>query len=190
MKCGTLRCDSEMASSRWLHSSLVFPWHGVPFQGLDKCKLWIFSCGSMEKRPLYDLTESIGICGYNFTFWGRRGDWILTAWWPWAVIPVLTKQYVHTYHQPRHKSLSPQWTLNQVLVSRWELRGAENQRGQRKELVHRVTARTRNVNRSWRWYLLGWLQGGLCQKSPGAAYTGYRRSKIQHMWRFLRSHVQ
>lgn len=79
----------------------------------------------------YDLTESIGICGDSFSFWGRCSDWILTAQWPWAVFAVLTKQYVHTYHQPRHKSLSPHWTLNQVLVSGWEQRAAANQWGQK-----------------------------------------------------------
>lgn len=82
----------------------------------------------------YDLTESIGICGDSFTFWGRCSDWILTAQWPWAVLAVSTKQYVHTYHQTRHKSLSPQWTLNQVLVSGWEQRAAANQRGQKGRL--------------------------------------------------------
>lgn len=79
----------------------------------------------------YDLTESIGICGDSFTFWGRCSDWILTAQWPWGVLAVSTKQYVHTYHQMRHKSLSPQWTLNQVLVSGWEQRAAANRRGQK-----------------------------------------------------------
>lgn len=79
----------------------------------------------------YDLTESIGICGDSFTFWGRCSDWILTAQWPWAVLAVSTKQYVHTYHQMRHKSLSPRWTLNQVLVSGWEQRAAANQQGQK-----------------------------------------------------------
>lgn len=78
-----------------------------------------------------DLTESIGIRGDSFSFWGRCSDWILTARWPWAVLALLTKQYVHTYHQPKHKSLSPQWTLNQVLVSGWERRAAANQWGQK-----------------------------------------------------------
>ncbi len=79
----------------------------------------------------YDPTESIGICGDSFAFWGRCSDWILTAPWPWAVLAVSTKQYVHTYHQTRHKSLSPERTLNQVLVSGWERRAAANHRGQK-----------------------------------------------------------
>lgn len=89
-------------------------------------RLWLH-----EVTTPYDLTESIGICGDSFTFWGRCGDWILTAQWPWAVLAVSTKQYVHTYHQMRHKSLSPRWTLNQVLVSGWEQRAAANQQGQK-----------------------------------------------------------
>lgn len=84
-----------------------------------------------EVTTSYDLTESIGICGDSFAFWGRCSDWILTVQWPWAVLAVSTKQYVHTYHQTRHKSLSPQWTLNQVLVSGWEQRAAANRRGQK-----------------------------------------------------------
>lgn len=71
------------------------------------------------------------MCGDGFTFWGRCGDWILTAQWPWDVLAISTKQYVHSYHRTRHKSLSPWWTLNQVLVSGWEQRAAANQRGQK-----------------------------------------------------------
>lgn len=89
-------------------------------------RLWLH-----EVTTPYDLTESIWICGDSFTFWGRCGDWILTAQWPWAVLAVSTKQYVHTYHQMRHKSRSPRWTLNQVLVSGWEQRAAANQQGQK-----------------------------------------------------------
>lgn len=74
---------------------------------------------------------SAGTCGDSFAFPGRRYDWILTMQWPWAALVVSTKRYVHGYHQPRHKSLSPWWTLNQVLVSGWEPRAAANQQGQK-----------------------------------------------------------
>lgn len=131
MKCGTLRRDSEMASSRWLHSSLIFPWHKHALSEAQTNVNFEFRLWQHGVTTSYDLTESIGICGDSFTFSGRWGDWILTARWPWAVLAVSTKQYVHTYHQPRHKSLSPQWTLNQVLVSGWEQRAAAYQRGQK-----------------------------------------------------------
>lgn len=72
--------------------------------------------------------------GYVVTdllFWRRCSDWILTVRWPWAVLAISTKQYVRTYHETRHKSLSPRQTLNQVLVSGWEKGAAVNQQGQK-----------------------------------------------------------
>lgn len=114
------------------HRTLSEAWMNVNF----RFRLW-----KHEVTTSYDLTESIGICGDSFTFWGRCSDWILTAQWPWAVLAVSTKQYVHTYHQMRHKSLSPQWTLNQVLVSGWEQRAAaKTNRAKREDLVHCIIA--------------------------------------------------
>lgn len=110
---------------------------------------------------------------------GRCSDWILTAQWPWAVVAVSTKQYVHTYHQTRHKSLSPQWTLNQVLVSGWEQRAAANQWGQkgrpgsphncRCQENHQVGKCKQKLQRAFIRLPSGGFAG---QLSPGAAHAG------------------
>lgn len=77
MKCGTLRPDSEMASSRWLHSSLIFPWHSVPFSEAWMNVNFEFCPWQREVTTSYDLTESIGIRGDSFTFWGKM-QWLNT----------------------------------------------------------------------------------------------------------------
>lgn len=129
-EAGCTALCSEMTSGGCLYSGLIFPWQGAPslrFRWLQTLDL-----GSQQPgvTTSYDLTESAGICSDRFTFPGRC-RWILTVQWPWAVLAVSTKQYVHTYHQPRHKSPSPQRTLNQVLVSGWEPRAAASQQGQK-----------------------------------------------------------
>lgn len=96
-----------------------------------------------------DPAQSTGMCGDSFTFFGRRcSDWIPTVPWPWAVLALSTKQYVHTYHETRHKSLSLQWTLNQVVVSRWGRKGLLRTRGaKRKHPVHHIIAYVKKTTR-------------------------------------------
>ena len=111
---------------------------------------------------------------------GRCSDWILTAQWPWAVVAVSTKQYVHTYHQTRHKSLSPLWTLNQVLVSGWKQRAAANQWGQkgrpgsphncRCQENHQVGKCKQKLQRAFIRLPSGGFAG---QLSPGTAHAGW-----------------
>lgn len=100
----------------------------------------------------HDPTESTGMCGDSFALFfggGRRcSDWILTVPWPWAVLALSTKQFVHTYHETRHKSRSLRWTLNQVVVSGWGKKGLLRTRGaKRKHPVHHIIAYVKKTTR-------------------------------------------
>lgn len=147
-----------MASSRWLHSSLIFLWHSVAFfRGIDECKLGILPATAWSNNPSWSGPIDGNVRWHFHFFGGRRySDWIPTVPWPWAVLALSTKQYVHTYHETRHKSLSLRWTLNQVVVSGWGKKGLLRTRGaKRKHPVHHIIAYVKKTTR------LGNVKGAL-----------------------------
>lgn len=138
-----------MASSRWLHSSL-FLWHRIAFfRATDERKLGILPATAWSNNPSWSGPID-GDVRWQFHFFlgRRRSDWIPTVPWPWAVLALSTKQYVHTYHETRHKSLSLRWTLNQVVVSGWGRKGLLRTRGaKRKHPVHHIIAYVKKTTR-------------------------------------------
>lgn len=138
-----------MASSRWLHSSLIFLWHRTPFSKAQMNVNSGFCLRQPEVRAPRDPAESAVTVSLGFFWGGRRcSDWILTVPWPWAALALSTKQYVHTYHETRHKSLSLRWTLNQVVVSGWGKRGLLRTRGANREHpVHHIIVHVKKTTR-------------------------------------------
>lgn len=108
-----------------------------------------FCPGSHEVTTPHDLAQSTGMCGDTLAFLVEGcSDWIPTVPWPWTVLALSTKQYMQTYHETRHKSLSLRWSLNQVVVSGWGRKGLLRTRGaKRKHPVHHIIAYVKKTTR-------------------------------------------
>lgn len=183
-----------MALSRWLHSSLIFSWHDASF---PRCR-WIgslkFFCIACEVTTSYDLTESIANA-VEVSLSRGGNDAVIEykpAWWPWAAFALSTKQYVHTYHQTRHKSPSPQVDSKSSACQWVGWEGCAEPAGSRKEhpvqhVIADVKKTTRLENVSALYF--GFLPGGAGPAKFGtsaqgpmwaSSYSSCKMAEVQH----------